>query len=222
MILGKIEEHNVNKITGVQYLHALYVETGTKGPHKFQNHLLGTSPLLGTQMSVRLNSKAGTIACGKGALPMGIWDTEGLDSILSVTLNMYPLHLHLPIYGVRVSLLLTPPWGCLCLHRVWTGRACALPSGSRDWAQSIPDGEAGRQWERPLGEAMGREVVRFFQSAPLHPAQPIWEERFQILQFAFNCLDFCLKHCPECISCSQSIHTCLFRFQYHFIDCSAQ
>ena len=123
VILGKIEEHNVNKITGVQYLHALYVETGTERPPQISKSPPGDITSVGNLWcQLGLDSKAGTIACGKGALPRGFGPLRALTAFSASLWTCILSDLHLPIYGV-ISLSHSHPGGCLCLHRVWTGRA---------------------------------------------------------------------------------------------------
>lgn len=185
-----------------------------KCPHKFQNHLLGTSPPLGT-CDFRAKQRSRKHRMRQGGAPEGIWDTEGRDSILSVTLNTYPLRptlTHQP--------LLPRPLEAACAH---TGCEQRGP-GNPFWVWRLSPVHSrwgGRLTARaPLGRAMGRQGVRILpQSVPPPCPAPMGGAFSRILQFAFNCLGLCLKPCPERISCSQSIHTCLFRFQRRFIDC---
>ena len=115
--LGKIEEHNVNKITGVQYLHALYVETGTKRPPQISKSPPGDITSLGNLWRQSgLNSEAETIACGKGALP------RGFGTLRAVT--AFSASLWTPILSdPHTSASPAAPGGSLCLHRVRTERA---------------------------------------------------------------------------------------------------
>lgn len=177
-MLGKIEEHNVNKITGVQYLHALYVETGTERPPQISKSPPGDITSVGNLWcQLGLNSKAGTIACGKGALPRGIGTLRALTAFSASLWTCILSDLHLPIYGV-ISLSHRHPWRLLVPAPSVNREGSASPAGSRDWAQSIPDGEAGRQWERPWVRPWEERWSGFFLKVPLHPAQPTWEERF--------------------------------------------
>ena len=144
--------------------------------------------------------------------PEGVWDTEGRDSILRVTRNTCPL----PPIHVSLS---RRPWRRPVPAPGVNREGPATPSGSGD--SPVHSGWRGRLTvSAPLGRARGRQGVRILpQSAPPPCPARMGGAFPRILQVAFNCLGLCLKPCPERISCSQSIHTCLFRLQRRFIDC---
>ena len=173
-----LSSSNINKMTGVQYLHALYVETETKRSPQISKSPPGDITSLGNLWrQLGLNSKAGTITFSKGALPRGFGTLRALTAFSASLWTRILSDLHLPTYRV-IGLSRRCPWRLLVPAPAVNREGPASPSGSRDWAQSIPDGEAGRQWERPCVGPWEERWSGFFLKVPLHPAQPTWEERF--------------------------------------------
>ena len=121
--------------------------------------------------SVRAKQRSRNHRVRQGGAPEGVWDTEGRDSILSVTLNTDPLR------PTHVSLS-RRPWRQPVPAPGANREGPATPSGSGDGAQCIPDGEAGWQWERPWAGPWEDRGSGFCLRVPLHPAQPAWAERF--------------------------------------------
>lgn len=196
----------------------MFWEPGQKGPHKFQNHLLGTSPLLGNLWcQLGLDSKRGTIACGKGR--SRIWATEGLGLTFSASLwtcvsrpTLTHLQSHQPL--LTTLELLVPCTECeqgglqpLSLGLEAEPSPFQMGSGQTVRAPWV------RPWERVVWDSACLKCPSILPS----PHGRTFPEYSSLPSTVW----FCLKHCPECIS-KPDLFPMFIQVSVSFIDCSAQ